>query len=583
MAKGLLRNVAGEVLMVSRGLAAFLVSVGLVVVPASAQTAPNPVQQSVTTDAQGGAVFRVTVVGRTIPTVNYRPRSGDTELDMVGTALMPRARGEVEVSGERGYIEISGKFDRLEPPTRFGPEYLTYVMWAITPEGRATNLGELQIKDERHVRVTTELQSFGLIVTAEPYFAVTQPSDVVVMENAVKRGTEGRIETVDAKYELLKRGSYVMNQDYADLKVKQPEPGTQSDLAQARNAVALARVASAHEFAADTFAKADALLQEAEQARERRRGGNAVQQPARQAAQTAEDARIIALQRQEEQFQARERALAAQREAEALARARAEEEARQRAQAERALATQREAEALARARAEEEARQRAQAERAQAEAARLAAERQRLDAEAAKMAADRARAEAERARLDAERERQAADAARAAAEREAQAAREAALAAERDKAELRAQLREQLNVILETRETARGLIVNLSDVLFDFDRATLRPGAREKLAKIAGIILAHPGLRMEAEGHADAIGTDDYNQRLSARRAQSVSAFLVEQGIRPESISAMGFGESRPVATNGTAEGRQQNRRVELVVSGDPIGTSQGAAPLGIP
>jgi outer membrane protein OmpA-like peptidoglycan-associated protein len=533
---------------------------GLVVIPASAQTAPNPVQQSVTTNAQGGAVFRVTVVGRTIPTVNYRPRSGDTELDMVGTALMPRARGEIEVSGKKGYIEINGMFDRLEPPTRFGPEYLTYVMWAITPEGRATNLGELQIKDERRIRVTTELQSFGLIVTAEPYFAVTQPSDVVVMENAVRRGTDGRVETIDAKYELLKRGSYVMNQNYADLKVKPPEPGTQLDLAQARNAVALARVAGAPEFAADTFAKADALLQEAEQARERRRGGNAVQQPARQAAQTAEDARIIALQRQEEQFEARERALAAQREAEARARARTEEEARQRAEI----------------------------ERAQADASRLAAERQRLDAETAKIAADRARADAERARLDAERERQAAEAARAAAETQAQAAREAVLtaeaqaqaareavlAAERDKAELRAQLREQLNVILETRETARGLIVNLSDVLFDFNKATLRPGAREKLAKVAGIILAHPGLRMEAEGHADAVGTEDYNQRLSEQRARSVSAFLVEEGIRPESITAMGFGESRPVATNGTAEGRQQNRRVELVVSGEPIGTS---------
>ena len=559
--------------MLSRGLVAFLVSVGLVV-PASAQTAPNPVQQSVTTNAQGGVVFRVTVVGRTVPTVNYRPRGGDTELDMVGTALMPRARGEIEVSGKKGYIEISGKFDRLEPPTRFGPEYLTYVMWAITPEGRATNLGELQIKDERRVRVTTELQAFGLIVTAEPYFAVTQPSDVVVMENAVKRGTEGRIETIDAKYELLKRGSYLMNQAYANVKAKTPEPGTQLDLAQARNAVALARVAGANEFAAETFAKADALLQEAEQARERRRGGNAVQQPARQAAQTAEDARIIALQRQEEQFEARERALAAQREAEARAHARAEEEARQRAEIERALAAEREAEARARARTDEEARQKAEIERAQADAAKLAAERQRLDAEAAKIAADRARADAERARLDAERERQAAEAARAAAETQAQAAREAVLAAERDKAELRAQLREQLNVILETRETARGLIVNLSDVLFDFNKATLRPGAREKLAKIAGIILAHPGLRMEAEGHADAVGTDDYNQRLSERRAQSVSAFLLEQGISRDTITAMGFGESRPVATNGTAEGRQQNRRVELVVSGEPIGTS---------
>ena len=532
--------------MLSRILAAVLVSSGLFAAPGFSQTAPNPLQQSVATDAQGRPVFRVTVVGRTVPAVNYRPRRGDTELDMIGTSFMPRARGEMEVSGKKGYMEITGKFDRLDPATRFGPEYLTYVIWAITPEGRAANLGELQIKDERHVRVTTELQAFGLIVTAEPYFAVTQPSDVVVMENALKRGTEGRIETIDAKYELLKRGSYVGNQDYAQLKVKAPEPGAPLDLAEARNAVALARVAGAHEYAADTYAKAEGLLREAELARERRRSGNSVQQPARQAVQTAEDARIIALQRQEEEFQARERALAAQREADALARARAEEDARLKAEA----------------------------ERAQAETARQAAERQRLDAEAAKAAADLAIAEAERARLDAERERLAAEAARAAAESQAQAARDAALAAERDKADLREQLRNQLNVILETRETARGLIVNLSDVLFDFNKATLRPGAREKLAKIAGIVLAHPGLTTQAEGHADSIGTDGYNQQLSERRAESVRSFLVQQGLVAEAVTATGFGESRPVATNGTAAGRQQNRRVELVVSGEPIGTT---------
>jgi len=532
--------------MLSRTVSAVLVVGGLMAGPAFSQTAPNPLQQRVTTDAEGRPVFRVTIVGRTVPAVNYRPRRGDTELDMTGTALMPRARGEIEVSGKKGYVEITGEFDRIDPPTRFGPEYLTYVIWAVTPEGRAVNLGELQIKDERRVRVTTDLQAFGVIVTAEPYFAVTQPSDVVIMENAVKRGTEGGIDTIDARYELLKRGSYVMNQDYAQLKVKAPEPGAPLDLAEARNAVALSRVAGAHEYAPDAYAKAEALLREAEEARVRRRSGNSVQQPARQAVQTAEDARIIALQRQEEEVRARERALAAQREADALARARAEEDARLRAEA----------------------------ERAQAEAARLAAERQRLDAEAAKLAADLAKAEAERARLDAERERLAAEAARAAAESQAQAARDAALAAEREKAELRDQLRAQLNEILETRATARGLIVNLSDVLFDFDRATLRPGAREKLAKISGIVLAHPGLTTQAEGHADSIGTDQYNQGLSERRAESVRSFLVQQGITAEAVAATGFGESRPVATNGTAVGRQQNRRVELVVSGAPIGTT---------
>ena len=532
--------------MLSRIAAVVLVSGGLIAEPASSQTAPNPVQQRVSTDSDGRPVFRVTIVGRTVPAVNYEPRRGDTELDMVGTSLMPRARGEIEVSGKKGYMEITGDFDRMEPPTRFGPEYLTYVIWAITPEGRAENLGELQIRDERKVRVTTELQAFGLIVTAEPYFAVTQPSDVVVMENAVRKGTDGRIEEIDARYELLKRGSYVMNQDYAKLKVKAPEPGAPLDLAEARNAVALSRVAGADEYAPDEYAKAARLLSEAEEARAKGKSGNTVQQPARQAVQTAEDARIIALQRQEEALQARERALIAQREAEALARARAEEEARLKADADRAAA----------------------------EAARLEAERQRLDAEAAKAAADLAKADAEQARLAAERERLAAEAARAAAESQAQAARDAALAAEREKAELRAQLRAQLNEVLETRETARGLIVNLSDVLFDFNKATLRPGAREKLARVAGIVLAHPGLEMEAEGHADAIGSDQYNQHLSERRAESVRAFLVEQGIRAGAVTAEGFGESRPVATNGTAEGRQQNRRVELVVSGEPIGAT---------
>ena len=563
--------------MLNRGLAAFLVSAGLVAGPAFAQTAPSPVQQNVTSDSQGRPLFRVTVVGRTIPAVNYSPRRGDTELDMVGTALMPRARGDIEVSGKKGYMEITGRFDRVEPPTRFGPEYLTYVIWAITPEGRAANLGELQINEERHVRVTTELQAFGLIVTAEPYFAVTQPSDVVVMENALKRGTEERIETINANYELLKRGSYVMNTDYATLKVRKLEPGAQLDLAEARNAIALARVAGADKYAAETFAKADALLQEAEQARERRKSGDDVQQPARHAVQTAEDARIIALRRQDEEFQAQERAAAARREADALARARAEEVARERAEA----------------------------DRARADADRLAAERQRLDAEASKLAADRAKADADRARLDAERERanaererlaaeaarsaaesqaqaarEAADAARVAAESQAQAARDAAQAAEREKAELREQLREQLSVILETRETARGLIVNLSDVLFDFNQATLRPGAREKLSKIAGIVVSHPGLVLEAEGHADAIGSDGYNLRLSERRAESVRTFLMGEGVEPDTISALGFGESRPVATNSTAEGRQQNRRVELVVSGEPIGTTASGATI---
>ena len=491
-------------------------------------------------------VFRVVVVGRTTPAINYRPRSGETKIDFVGTPLSPQARGDATVKGERGYIEIDANFENLQAPTRFGPEYLTYVVWAVTPEGRATNLGELQVSgDDGELRVTTELQAFGLIVTAEPYFAVTQPSDVVVMENAPRKEgvfqdkTIGSMEVIDAKYELLKRGTYLMNQDAAQLKVKPLEPGAPLDLAEARNAVELARLAGADRHAADTFAKATRLLADAELAREQRRNRNMIMQPARQAAQTAEDARLISLQRQEEAFNANQQKLAQEREA--AARAQAEAEAARRAQAE--------------------------TDKLKADADRLAAERARADAdmEAQRMARERLAAEAARAQ---------ADAARAAAEAQAQQAQAAAAQAERERAELRDKLRQQLNQVLETRETARGLIVNVSDVLFDFDSANLKPGAREKLARVSGILLTTPGLDIEVEGHTDNVGPDSYNQRLSEQRASSVRDYLLRQGITPEAVATAGLGESQPVVANDTAAGRQQNRRVELVVSGEAIGTT---------
>ena len=490
---------------------------------AQSQAPPNPTQRTVSADQAQVPLFRVTVVGRTTPAVNYRPRSGDTKIDFDGTALMPEATGTATVSGEKGYMRIDARFDKLLPPAQFGREYLTYVLWAITPEGRATNLGEVQRDDQdARVKVTTELQAFGLVLTAEPYFAVTQPSDVVVMENVLRDSTKGRAETIQAKYELLKRGSYLMNQDAAKLNIKPLEPGAPLDLAEARNAVELARIAGADRHASDTFAKATGLLADAEQAREKRRGSNAIMMPARQAAQTAEDARLVALQRQEEEFQAEQRRIAQEREAE---------------------------------------------QRRQADLNAQAAAAQRAEAE-------RARAEADSARAQAEAERQRAEAALRDAEAEASRANTAAAAAEREKAELRERLRQQLNVVLETRETARGLIVNLSDVLFDTAQATLKPGAREKLARVSGILSSHPGLKLEIEGHTDSVGSDAYNQSLSERRAESVRAYLVEQRIAPQSITTKGFGEEQPVATNDTAAGRQRNRRVELVVSGEAIGTN---------
>jgi outer membrane protein OmpA-like peptidoglycan-associated protein len=542
--------------MNKRGAAALIAAGGLLLTgTAFAQSSPNPTQQLGATTQQGPTpLFRITVVGHTTPAINYRPRKGDTKVDFTGTALSPLATGNATVEGKKGYIDIDAKFDKLATPTQFGPEYLTYVLWAVTPEGRSTNLGEVQVKDdEARIHVTTELQAFGMIVTAEPYFAVTQPSDVVVLENSVRNNTKGQVDVIQAKFDLLKRGTYLMNQDTRQLKLKPLEPGAPLDLAEARNAVMLSRFAGADRYSNDTYIKATRLLTDAEQAQARHRNTNEVMMPARQAVQTAEDARLIALQRQEEEAQAQQRAAAKQREDAALDRARSEESARKQAEIDRLTA----------------------------EAARVSAERDRAAAEAARQAADAARlaadAQAQQAKVladQAARDKAAAEAARAAAESARLAAEANAAKAEHEKAELRDQLRQQLNQILETRESARGLIVNLSDVLFDTASSTLKPGTREKLAKVAGILLSHRGLKLQVEGHTDSVGSADYNQRLSENRAGSVRAYLVDSGIAPNTIGTTGFGETMPVASNDTPAGRQQNRRVELIVSGESIGTT---------
>ncbi len=546
--------------MYKRAMVVLFVVGALLTGAAIAQTPSNPTQQLGATAQQGPVpVFRITVVGHTTPAINYRPRKGDTKVDFVGTALSPLALGNAKVEGKKGYIDIDAKFDRLVPPTQFGPEYLTYVLWAVTPEGRSTNLGEVQVKDdEARIHVTTQLQAFGMIVTAEPYFAVTQPSDVVVIENSVRNNTKGNIEVILAKFDLLKRGTYLMNQDTRQLKLKPLEPGAPLDLAEARNAVMLARFAGADRYSDDTYVKAARLLTDAEQAQARHRGGNDVMMPARQAVQTAEDARLIALQRQEDALQADQRALAQQRETYALDRARAEEAARRQAEIDRLNA--------------ETARISAERDKAAAEAARLAAEAQAQQARAMAAQSDRDKAAAEAARV-------AAESARLAAEARAQQAQATAAKADREKAELRDQLRQQLNLILETRESARGLIVNLSDVLFDTGSANLKPGAREKLAKVSGVLLSHPGLKVEVEGHTDSVGSADYNQRLSENRSDSVRTYLVGQGIASTAVGTAGFGEGQPVASNDTAAGRQQNRRVELIVSGEEIGTATHTTP----
>jgi len=572
------------------------------VLSAQAQNQGQERRENVDRAASGQPpIYRVTVTEKVAKAISYQHRSGATKIDFGGTALMPDAHGEAKVESKKGYIEIEVEFRNMTDATQFGGEYLTYVLWAITPEGRASNLGEVLRGGgtSGKLNVTTELQVFGLVVTAEPYFAVSRPSDVVVMENVVRADTKGKIELIDAKYELLQRGQYQHLTNVLDLKVDNKNP---LELYEARNAVNIARTSGADRFAADTFQKAESNLKQSEAYRARNAGSKPVTMTARQAVQIAEDARAIAVKRQDDDLLAAERQAGADREAQAAnATARAQsaaaraESATASAQSEAARIAREAATARLTAQAEADRLKQqtdAQAAAAQAEANRL---KQQTDAQvaAAQAEANRLRQDndAKTAALnDADRLRQQNDllAANSLAEadrlkRENDAQRAATqgeldrVAAERrqlelDKANLRAQLLLQFNTILQTRDTARGLIVNMSDVLFDTAKFTLRPEAREKLAKVAGIVSGHPGLRLDVEGHTDNVGGDDYNQKLSEERGGSVRDFLITQGMARSSVASTGFGKTQPVASNETVSGRQQNRRVEMVVSGEIIG-----------
>lgn len=579
-------------------------------VAAQSSQAPNPTQQTTDNAARmnSGAmpIYRVTVVARTTKAINYNHRSGSTNIDFRGTALLPEARGEAKVESKQGVIRIDAHMQKLEPATKFGPEYLTYVMWAITPEGRATNVGEVLLNgDKTKLDTTTELQSFGLIVTAEPYFAVTQPSDVVVMENFVRKDTTGTIEEVDAKYELLQRGQYTLNVNPAELKAQRLDPKVPLELYEARNAVQIARWSGADKYAAETYQKAVVGLENAEGYLKGKAGKKPIGTVAREAVQMAEDARIITVKKIDAERLARERQAGEEREARA-------ESARVTAQANAAQVT-RDAE-TARVAAQTEADRLKRDNDAKREAAQLEADRatrenavrmaaaqneaDRLKLENdAKMLAARAATQNEVDRLkiendakmvaaqvaaqnEAERLKRENDAQRAASQAELDNASRQKAQLEAEKVELRAQLLTQFNAVLQTRDTARGLIVNMSDVLFDTAKFTLRPQAREKLARVAGIVAGHPGLRLEVEGHTDSVGGDEYNQRLSEQRGEAVRAYLTQAGMATGSVTAKGMGKSDPVASNENAAGRQQNRRVEIVISGEVIGTRIGGAPI---
>jgi len=543
----------------------FAVAVALSL-PAAAQTSN---QTTVEVEHMSATpTFRVVVVSRSVRAVNYKHRSGNSKVDFIGTDLMPSANGVAQVNSHRGSIVINAEFGDLQRPTTFGNEYLTYVLWAISPEGRAINLGEVLVGDNHRskLQVSTDLQAFALIVTAEPYYAVRQPSNSVILENVVREDTKGTTEAVNAKYELMERGGYIPTGykfDPVVMNAKLP-----LEFFEARNALRIAQSEGAEQYARSSYKHAVQLMDQADEYAIRQ---HVDKKPliaiAREAVQTAEDAREIAVKKMDDVRLAIERQDSA--DAQARSQDQADDAMRQKQQAESDTLSAREAKRQAEADTANAQDARAQAESDAARARNDAADAQAASAQARADMADNQASSASAlsaAQADAEQSRLA-----------AQQAQLNAQQADTDKAAMRAKLSEQLNSILQTRDSARGLIVSMSDVLFDTGKYSLKPGAREKLAKVAGILLAYPGLNIAVGGYTDNVGGDAMNQTLSENRAGSVRDYLVQEGVSTNSVSARGFGNTLPVATNDNSTGRQQNRRVELLVSGEAIGSPVNA------
>ncbi len=513
---------------------------------ALAQAAPQAT--TVLVPVGPASTYRVIVINRSVEAVNYRHRSGATTVDFAGTSLLPSANGNAKVRSKRGTMEVEAEFGRLQNPVTFGGEYLTYVLWAISPEGRAVNLGEVLVgdNDRSKLTATTDLQAFALVVTAEPYYAVRQPSNVVVLENVVRPDTRGTAEAVQAKYELMERGGYIPSGYKFDPVVL--SASLPLEFYEARNALRIAQSEGAENYAGPSYQHAVELMNRADgYASDKHIDRKPLIAVAREAVQTAEDAREIAVKKIDEEREANDRRDS--RDAQARSDAQAADATRLKEQAQ-SDAAKAQADLTANQNASTAAISAAQSDAARAQAD-LAANQVTSAA-----AVSAAQADADQARIAAEKAQQG----------EHQAVS--------DKAAMRAQLSEQLNRILATRDSARGLIVSMSDVLFDTGKYSLKPGAREKLAKVAGILIAYPGLIIEVGGYTDNVGADEMNQKLSENRAGAVRDYLVQQGVTTNSVSAKGFGNTLPVASNENSSGRQENRRVELVVSGDLIGNT---------
>lgn len=502
----------------------YAIPVLLITIPGMSQTAPS--------HDDTVPIYHVTVVDRTVSAVNYQYRGGPTQIDFVGTVLLPKAKGDAIVESKAGRTEINAKFDHLEAPQRFGPEYLTYVLWAITPEGHVKNLGEIVAdpSNKSRMSVTTDLQAFGLIVTAEPYSSVRIPSDVVVAENRVRPDTIGSTQPIHARFELLPRGTYTYDVS-ADLRSLNNGPKVSMDkyeqiveIYQAQNAVQIAKSQGASEYAPEVIAKAEQDLANARQLETRKSGRSLVVTAAREAAQTAEDARQLTVTRKQnaEIADAKDRVAHEQK---------LREEAEARAQQAQAVADQ----ANAQANAEREA---LESERAQ---------RAALTAPAAPPPPEPEAPPPVVRQTPPPNPNQQQTSARAA---------------------LLEQLQRATGTAAELIDAPRGLVILVHDA--DFRGDIPNDSVTRILTRIAPMVARTPGLVVEVDGYSDVAGGEA--ETLASERAEEVREALIHDGLKSGMVTARGMGATHPLASNSNVAGRGQNRRVEIVIAGGAIG-----------
>ncbi len=551
-----------------------------------------------------------TVEGRTAMAISY-PEGPSLSVKFKGTNRLPKANGEAKVERKRGATEIEIELDEMKPATSFGGDYATYVLWVVSPEGQTGNVGEFILRGNRaKLNVSTPQQTFAMFVTAEPHFLVSTPSRFVVLENTrpTSNLTSQMIKDSTIKYRAYE-GTYDFRRETLTGE-SEAKGETRSDVRQAMVSVKLAERAGAKDFSNEELAKARVALEktleaseanvdpkqlmilghetvrlsvEAEKLARERSFQAALANERNQRAATintlrvsiekaASDAERARLEQERKTLE-----LEIERNARTTAQAKADEtarlmleETRKREAAEQRAAQLAQEKLQAEQQAAELAKSSAAAAQAAAQRAAQLAQEKVLAEQAAAAALAQANATANQSKEEAERIRRERDAVLAQANAAANQSKEEAERIRRERDEAKARLQSALGAIVETRTTARGIIVNLPDILFDVNRATIKPQTRETLSKICGIMQVAGAYKMSIEGHTDSTGSDAHNQSLSERRAKSVHDYLGTCGLQASTLSSKGLGETQPLDTNDTVKGRQKNRRVEIVIEDQP-------------